>query len=51
MNRLLRFLKSEDGPTTVEYALMLALILLAAFSTLTALGSRCGASFDAARRY
>lgn len=27
VGKLIRFLRSEDGPTTVEYAVMLALIL------------------------
>jgi pilus assembly protein Flp/PilA len=28
MRQLLRFLQSEDGPTAVEYAVMLALIVV-----------------------
>ncbi len=27
-NKVARFLKSEDGPTAVEYAVMLALIVI-----------------------
>jgi len=33
-----RFLIEEDGPTAVEYAVMLALIITVCFSTITALG-------------
>ena len=42
MKSLLRFLKSEDGPTTVEYAVMLALILLAVMSSVKLLQQRTG---------
>ena len=33
-----RFLVSEDGPTAVEYAVMLSLILVACISIVTTLG-------------
>lgn len=39
MNFIRRFLKEEDGPTAVEYAFMLALIVLAAVGTISALGT------------
>lgn len=42
MQRLLRFLKSDDGPTAVEYAVMLALILLAIMGSVRVLQSRTG---------
>lgn len=42
MKSLLRFLKSEDGPTAVEYAVMLALILLAVMSSVKLLQQRTG---------
>ena len=29
ISRIARFLKAEDGPTAVEYAIMLSMILLA----------------------
>jgi len=32
------FLKSEDGPTAVEYAVMLALIIVVAMATVTSVG-------------
>ncbi len=40
------FLRSEDGPTAVEYAVMLALIVLAAWTAMTNLGSRMVAVFE-----
>jgi pilus assembly protein Flp/PilA len=36
---LTRFLKDEAGPTAVEYAVMLALILVVCISTVTVLGA------------
>ena len=38
MNTLKRFLKSEDGPTATEYAVMLALIIVACIATVALLG-------------
>lgn len=38
MNRIVRFLKSEDGPTTVEYAVMLAGILAVVIAGITLVG-------------
>ena len=34
-----RFLKSEDGPTAVEYAVMLALIIVVALAAITTVGT------------
>ena len=42
-----RFLKSEDGPTATEYAVMLALIIVAAIAAITLLGTQVTAMFDA----
>ena len=36
---LVSFLKKEDGPTAVEYAVMLALILIAIFAAVSNIGS------------
>lgn len=47
MNLLKKFLISEDGPTAVEYAVMLALIVVASITTIAALGSKANSSFDA----
>ncbi|MBC7852320.1 MAG: Flp family type IVb pilin [Pirellulaceae bacterium] len=40
-----RFLGGEDGPTAVEYAVMLALIVGAAMVGITSLGNATVASF------
>ena len=39
MNRAKDFLKSDDGPTATEYAVMLALIIIVAIGTITTLGT------------
>ena len=46
MNLLKKFLASEDGPTAVEYAVMLALIIVACITTITALGTKANSSFN-----
>jgi pilus assembly protein Flp/PilA len=43
---LVRFLSSEDGPTAVEYAVMLALILVACISIVTSLGTTVSGTFS-----
>jgi pilus assembly protein Flp/PilA len=40
------FLKAEDGPTAVEYAVMLALILVVCISAITTLGSNMNDTFS-----
>ena len=40
------FLKKEDGPTAVEYAVMLALILIAIFAAVTNIGSTTSGMYD-----
>jgi pilus assembly protein Flp/PilA len=40
-----RFLRSEDGPTAVEYAVMLALIIVVCLVAITALGTNANATF------
>ncbi len=41
-----KFLKSEDGPTAVEYAVMLALIIIVCLLSITAIGNNANATFD-----
>jgi pilus assembly protein Flp/PilA len=41
-----RFLVSEDGPTAVEYAVMLALILVACITIVTTLGTTISSTFN-----
>ena len=43
--KLQRFLVSEDGPTAVEYAVMLALIIVVCISAISALGSNASNTF------
>jgi pilus assembly protein Flp/PilA len=43
---LSNFLKREDGPTAVEYAVMLALIIVVCISAITSLGSSTSATFS-----
>jgi len=42
---LVKFVKAEDGPTAVEYAVMLALIIVVCVSAVTTLGNRASATF------
>jgi pilus assembly protein Flp/PilA len=43
--RIVGFLKREDGPTAVEYAVMLALIIMACIASVNALVSATDQSF------
>ncbi len=42
-----KFLTEEDGPTTVEYAIMLAMILGVCIVAVTYVATKTGDSFDA----
>jgi pilus assembly protein Flp/PilA len=39
------FISREDGPTAVEYAVMLALIIVVCITSITALGSNAKATY------
>jgi pilus assembly protein Flp/PilA len=39
------FLKNEDGPTAVEYAVMLALIIVVCIAAIGTLGTNANATF------
>ena len=41
----LDFLKREDGPTAVEYAVMLALIIVVCIGAITTIGTNASATF------
>ena len=41
-----RFLASEDGPTAVEYAVMLALIVVVCLTAITSIGTNANATFQ-----
>ena len=43
--RVINFLKREDGPTAVEYAVMLALIIVVCITAITALGTNANKTF------
>jgi pilus assembly protein Flp/PilA len=45
-NKVARFLKAEDGPTAVEYAVMLALIIVVCITAITALGTNANKVFS-----
>jgi pilus assembly protein Flp/PilA len=40
------FVKREDGPTAVEYAVMLALIIVVCITAITTLGSNANQTFS-----
>lgn len=40
------FLKEEDGPTAVEYAVMLALIIVVCLTAVTAIGDNAATKFQ-----
>jgi len=42
---VVNFMKREDGPTAVEYAVMLALIVVVCITAITALGSNANKTF------
>ena len=42
---LVNFLKKEDGPTAVEYAVMLALIIVVCITAITTLGTNANKTF------
>jgi pilus assembly protein Flp/PilA len=45
-SRFVHFLQNEDGPTAVEYAVMLALIIVVCISAITIVGSNANATFN-----
>ena len=44
--RAARFLRDEDGPTAVEYAVMLALIIVVCITAITTLGTNANNTFS-----
>ena len=45
MTKVERFMKSEDGPTAVEYAVMLALIVIVCIASITSIGTEVNDTF------
>jgi pilus assembly protein Flp/PilA len=48
MQQLGHFLRNEDGPTAVEYAVMLAMIIVVCIGAITTLGSKTNTTFTSA---
>ncbi len=46
LDRASRFLRDEDGPTAVEYAVMLALIVVVCIAAISTLGSGAEKTFS-----
>lgn len=46
LDRVARFMRSEDGPTAVEYAVMLALIVIVCLTAIGAIGTNANTTFD-----
>ena len=44
--KLVNFVKAEDGPTAVEYAVMLALIIVVCITAITAVGTSANQTFS-----
>ena len=44
--KLRRFLVSEDGPTAVEYAVMLSLIVVVCLTAIQSIGTKANAVFN-----
>jgi pilus assembly protein Flp/PilA len=45
-NSVVNFLAKEDGPTAVEYAVMLALIIVVCIAAITTLGQNANSTFQ-----
>lgn len=48
LNAVKRFIKNEDGPTAVEYAVMLALIIVLCIVVIRNVGTSASATFSSA---
>ena len=46
LKNVVEFLKKEDGPTAVEYAVMLALIIVVCIAAITAIGTNANSTFS-----
>lgn len=49
LNSVKKFMVSEDGPTAVEYAVMLALIVIVCLTAIRAIGTNANTKFEAVR--
>ena len=46
LSRLAEFFRNEDGPTAVEYAVMLALIIVVCLTAIQAVGTNAQSTFN-----
>jgi pilus assembly protein Flp/PilA len=46
LGAITHFLQAEDGPTAVEYAVMLALIIVVCIAAITTLGKNANSTFS-----
>jgi pilus assembly protein Flp/PilA len=46
VSQLRRFLASEDGPTAVEYAVMLSLIVVVCLAAISSIGTSANSTFQ-----
>ena len=46
INQVARFVRSEDGPTAVEYAVMLALIVIVCLTAIKTIGTNAKTTFS-----
>ncbi len=46
VKKVQRFITSEDGPTAVEYAVMLALIVIVCLAAIRAIGTNANTAFN-----
>jgi pilus assembly protein Flp/PilA len=45
-SKVKHFVQSEDGPTAVEYAVMLALIIIVCLAAIQAVGNQANSTFE-----
>jgi pilus assembly protein Flp/PilA len=45
LRSMIRFLKEEDGPTAVEYGIMMALIIVVCIASITTIGTNANSTY------
>mgnify|MGYP002712484297 CR=1 FL=1 len=50
-NSIKKFMVSEDGPTAVEYAVMMALIIVVCLAAITTIGENANSKFQEVGNY
>ncbi|MEZ6061357.1 MAG: Flp family type IVb pilin [Planctomycetaceae bacterium] len=50
-NSIKKFMVSEDGPTAVEYAVMMALIIVVCLAAITTIGKNANSKFQQVGNY